>query len=184
VRIALYGGSFNPPHVGHLLVTSYVIATQEVDQVWLMPAYHHPFGKELAPFVDRVEMCSRLAAIFRSGVEVTTVESELQGEGRTIDTLEYLVARHPHLSFRLVIGSDILADTPKWKAWDRVQKLAPPILVARGGHPHPGVEGPEMPEVSSTEVRRRLAAGAGAEQLVPRTVLEYVRARGLYGTAG
>ena len=180
MRIALYGGSFNPPHVGHLLVTAYVLATADVDEIWLMPAYRHPFGKELAPFVDRVAMCTRLSAIFSHGVSVTSVEAEVPGAGRTVDTLEYLVGRYPQHSFRLVIGSDILDDTPKWKQWDRVQALAPPILVARGGHRRPGVEGPEMPAVSSTEVRRLLASGAGAEGQVPRSVLEYVRSRGLY----
>lgn len=180
MRIALYGGSFNPPHVGHLLVTAYVLATAPVDEIWLMPAYRHPFGKALAPFVDRVAMCERLAGIFRTGVSVTSVESEVGGEGHTIDTLEHLIERHPGWSFRLVIGSDILAEAPKWKAWDRVVELAPPIRVARGGHPHPDVSGPEMPDVSSSEVRRRLAAGVGAEALVPREVLDYVRARGLY----
>lgn len=182
MRIALYGGSFNPPHVGHLLVVSWVLATADVDEVWMMPAYRHPFGKELAPFVDRVEMCSRLAGIFRRGVAVTAVESELGGEGRTVDTLEHLASRQPGDSFRLVVGTDILDDAPKWKAWDRVQELAPLIVVARGGHRHPGVHGPEMPEVSSTEVRRRLATGDDAEALVPRCVLDYVRERGLYGT--
>ena len=63
-RIALYGGSFNPPHAGHLLVTAYVLATCEVDGLWLMPAFRHPFGKELAPFEDRVEMCRRIAGLF------------------------------------------------------------------------------------------------------------------------
>lgn len=184
MRIALYGGSFNPPHVGHLLVTSYVLATADVDELWLMPSYRHPFGKELAPFVDRVEMCSRLAALFRRGVAVTSVESEVPGEGRTVDTLEYLVERHPSCSFRLVIGSDILDDAPKWKQWERVQELAPPILIARGGHPHVRATGPEMPRVSSTEVRTLLATGdAAVERLVPRTVLEYVQMRGLYREA-
>src|SRR5690606_11254412 len=132
MRIAPFGGSFNPPHVGHLLVTAYVLATADVDEVWLMPAYRHPFGKELAPFVERVAMCERLAAHFRSGVSVTSVEAEVPGEGRTIDTREHLIERHPGTSFRLVVGSDILPDTPKWKAWNRVQELAPPIWIARG----------------------------------------------------
>lgn len=180
MKIALYGGSFNPPHVGHLLVVSYVLATADVDEVWLMPAFSHPFGKALAPFVDRVSMCYRLAAMFKSGVSVTSVESELGGEGRTIDTLEHLIRRQPNHSFRLVIGSDILDEAPKWKAFDKIKQLAPPIVVARGGHPHPEAQGPAMPEVSSTEVRRRLAVGEGAGALVPRTVLEYIEARGLY----
>lgn len=180
MRIALYGGSFNPPHVGHLLVVSYVLATADVDEVWMMPAFRHPFGKQLAPFVDRVAMCYRLAAMFRSGVSVTSVESELAEGGRTVDTLEHLIRRKPGHSFRLVIGSDILDEAPKWKAFDRIKELAPPIVVARGGHPHVDAKGPQMPEVSSTEVRRLLASGGGAEALVPRTILDYVESQGLY----
>lgn len=180
MRIALYGGSFNPPHVGHLLVVSYVLATADVDEVWMMPAFQHPFGKPLAPFVERVAMCYRLAAMFKGGVSVTSVESELAAGGRTINTLEHLIRRQPNHSFRLVIGSDILDEAPKWKAFDRIRQIAPPIVVARGGHPHPEATGPQMPEVSSTEVRRRLALGEGAEALVPRKVLEYIESRGLY----
>jgi nicotinate-nucleotide adenylyltransferase len=178
--VALFGGSFNPPHVGHYLVTAYVLATCDVERVWLMPAHRHPFGKELAGFEHRVELCRRMAALFAGGVEVTRVEEEVPGEGRTVDTLEHLAARHPGLRFRLVIGSDIAAEVVKWKAWDRVRELAPPILIARGGHPAPGALGPGMPEVSSTEVRRRLAAGEDASDLVPRVVLEHVRALNLY----
>lgn len=181
--VALFGGSFNPPHVGHYLVTAYVLAACDVDRVWLMPSFRHPFGKDLAPFEHRVEMCRRMAGLFAGRVEVTPVEEEVGGEGRTVDTLEFLVARHPGASFRLVIGSDIAADVPKWKAWDRVQKLAPPLLIARGGHPVPGALGPGMPEVSSTEVRRRIAAGEDASELVPRVVLGVVRERGLYRSA-
>jgi nicotinate-nucleotide adenylyltransferase len=179
-KVALFGGSFNPPHAGHHLVTAYVLACCDVDQVWLMPAFRHPFGKELAPFDDRVEMCRRLAATFASGVDVTRVEEQVGGEGRTVDTLEFLAARNPGLEFRLVIGSDIAAEVPRWKSWERVRALAPPLLVARGGHPVAGALGPGMPEVSSTEVRRRLAAGEDASELVPRVVLDVVRERGLY----
>ncbi|AKU90479.1 nicotinate (nicotinamide) nucleotide adenylyltransferase [Vulgatibacter incomptus] len=181
MRIALYGGAFNPPHVGHLMVVSYVLATADVDQVWLMPAHRHPFGKELVPFVDRVEMCTRLGAFFAKGVQTTTVECEVSGSGRTVDTLEHLRTKLPGHTFRLVIGSDILDEAPLWKDFDRVRQLAPLIVVPRGGHPHPQAPGPAMPAVSSTEVRARLASGKGAESLVPKAVLEYIRARGLYG---
>lgn len=180
MRIALFGGSFNPPHVGHLLVTAYVLATQEVDRVALMPAARHPFGKQLAPFEDRVELCRRLAAFFAGGVEVTRVEEEVPGEGRTVDTLEHLLRTRPGDSYRLVIGSDVLREAPQWKAFDRVVALAPPIVLSRSGYPHPDAKGPAMPEVSSTEVRARLRAGQGAEELVPAAVLAYIRERGLY----
>jgi len=178
--VALYGGSFNPPHVGHLLVAAYVLATAEVDEIWLMPSYRHPFGKELAPFADRVEMCRLLASYFASGVTVSTVEEELGGEGRTIDTLRHLIPRHPDHGFRLVVGSDILDEAPKWRSFDEVVELAPLLVVARGGHPHAEAKGPEMPEVSSTSVRALLAGGGDASALVPRRILEYLSVRAIY----
>lgn len=178
--VALYGGSFNPPHVGHLLVTAYVLATAEVDEVWLLPSFRHPFGKQLAPFDDRAEMCRLLASYFASGVKVSTVEEELGGEGRTIDTLHHLIPSHPGHTFRLVVGSDILDEAPKWRSFDEVAKLAPLLVVARGGHPHPQARGPAMPEVSSTEVRALLASRGDAAALVPRKILDYLALKPLY----
>jgi len=179
-KVALYGGSFNPPHVGHLLATAYVLATGDVDEIWLLPSHRHPFGKRLAPFADRAAMCGLLASYFAEGVSVSTVEEEIGGGGFTIDTVRALIARHPDHAFRLVVGADILDEAPKWRSFDELERLAPLLVVARGGHPHPRARGPAMPQVSSTEVRARLAAGRGAEELVPRAVLEYIRNGGLY----
>lgn len=180
MRIALFGGAFDPPHVGHFLAAGYVLATAPVDRVWLMPAYRHPFGKRMAGFEHRVEMCRRMASLFSGGVEVTRVEEEVPGEGRTVDTLEHLVAKQPTDRFRLVIGSDVIKDAPLWKRFDRVVELAPPLLLPRGGHPNPEAHGPVLPEVSSTEVRARLSAGMSPEELLTRPVLEYIRSEGLY----
>ena len=74
--IALLGGSFNPPHVAHLMVAYWTLATQDVREVWLLPSYRHPFGKDLAPFDDRVAMCELAARALR-GVAVCTAEREL-----------------------------------------------------------------------------------------------------------
>ena len=92
--IALLGGSFNPPHVAHLMVAWWALSTQPVDEVWLLPAFAHPFGKELAPFEDRVRMCELAARALR-GVHVCTAERELAGDplvGKTARTLEACVA--------------------------------------------------------------------------------------------
>lgn len=187
MHVALFGGSFNPPHVGHLLSAAYVRAVTGVDAVWLMPAFRHAFRKELAPWEDRLRMCRAMASVLTQ-VEVTEVEADVPGDGRTLDTLEHLRALHPGFTFRLVIGTDILAETDQWKAFDRVVELAPPFILGRSGHPKPATlpagttwlgEVP-MPEVSSTEVRARLAAGADASALVPSQVLEVIRERGLY----
>ncbi|HLV60300.1 MAG TPA: nicotinate (nicotinamide) nucleotide adenylyltransferase [Fredinandcohnia sp.] len=181
MRVALFGGAFDPPHVGHLLVTAYVLATEEVDRVWLMPAYAHAFDKKMSPFPHRLEMCLILANLFRKGVDATSVESEIGGKGYTVDTIRFLQARYPSFQFHLVIGSDILAETHAWKDFDAIEKLAPPIVVPRAGHPHPRAAGkPAMPDVSSTEVRRRLVAGEDVSHLVPREIRAYIEAAGLY----
>jgi len=180
VRIALLGGSFNPPHVGHLMNAYYVLATCEVDRVWLMPVHQHPFAKELAPFEDRVRMCELAAARFSGGIEVTRVEAEAPAGSKTIDVLELLIARHPEHHFSLVIGTDILPERSKWKQFDRIEKLVEVIVIQRTGYPSPLGRGPALPEVSSTEVRRRLERGEDVSELVPREVVGYVRERGLY----
>jgi nicotinate-nucleotide adenylyltransferase len=192
MHVALFGGSFNPPHVGHLLAAAYVRAVAGVDAVWLMPAFNHPFGKDLAPFDDRVALCGELAAQL-AGVEVSRVESELVGDGRTIHTVRHLSQKHPEHRFSLVVGSDILRETHKWLRFDELVALAPLIVLARSGHPLPAdvrrlpglgsavlLGEVALPEVSSTEVRDRLSRGEPVEELVPRAVVEAIRARGLY----
>lgn len=181
-EIALLGGSFNPPHVGHLMAAWYVLATEPVAEVWLLPSFRHPFGKALAPFADRVRMC-RLAAASIRGLHVCAAEAELEGDplcGTTARTLEHLRQKHPDRAFALAVGTDILAETSKWYRWDRVQELARIVVVGRQGH-EAGAEGrPLLPAVSSTGVRERLARGEDVSHLVPRRVLEHVRAAGLY----
>jgi nicotinate-nucleotide adenylyltransferase len=190
-RIALFGGSFNPPHVGHLLAAAYVRAVGGVDAVWLMPAHRHPFGKKLVPFDDRVALCEALASHFTE-VEVTRVEEEVPGEGRTIHTVEHLRQRYPNTRFALIVGTDILSETHKWFEFDRLVTLVDLIVLGRSGHK---VEvrpttGPlagatylwdvPMPEVSSTEVRARLLANRPVDHLVPASVLKLIHERKLY----
>jgi nicotinate-nucleotide adenylyltransferase len=183
-EIALLGGSFNPPHVAHVMAAWWALATQGVREVWLLPAWRHPFGKALAPFEDRVRMCELAVAAIR-GAHVCTAEAELAGDplcGKTARTLEHLREQHPELDFALVVGADILPDAPKWYRWDRVQALARVVVVGRQGYP--GGEGPALPAISSTEVRERLGRGEDVSALVPRRVLEYAREHRLYAPAG
>lgn len=179
--IGLLGGSFNPPHVAHLMAAYWTLATQDVSEVWLLPAFRHPFGKELAPFEDRVAMCELAVRALR-GVMVCTAEAELAGDplvGKTARTLEHLTAKHPTHRFSLVVGADVLRDTDKWYRWDRVQELARVVVVGREGFP-PVPGAPALPAVSSTEIRDRLARGEDVSGLVPRRVREYVAERALY----
>ncbi len=183
MEVALLGGSFNPPHVGHLLAAHYVRATEPVDEVWLMPSFSHPFRKALAPFEDRVAMCELLCADTSGWLKVSRVEQELGGEGRTVDTLDHLTAEHPGWKFTLVIGSDILRDLPHWKDFERIRALARVLVLHRAGYPALEAVGPPLAEVSSTGVRERIARGELPWELVPRRVLEYARDRRLYSAS-
>jgi nicotinate-nucleotide adenylyltransferase len=185
MTIALFGGSFNPVHVAHQLVALYVLETErDVHELWFVPTWTHPFGKELAPYEHRVAMCELAAAALGPRVLVSRAEEELAKRpgfvsSRTLDLIELLEASQPHDKFRLVIGSDILAETAQWHRWDEVARRAPPIVVARPGYPGGGTVA--ITDVSATHVRELLAAGdEAASALVPSSVLRYIAAHGLY----
>lgn len=188
MHIALFGGSFNPPHVAHLLGAAYLRAVAGVDAVWLVPAFRHRFGKPLAPFEDRVRLCEAMCRELPR-VEVSRLEEELQSDGRTLVLVEHLLRTRPGDRFSLVIGADILPETPRWYEFDRLSSLVDLLVLGRSGHDPVRLplararylyEVP-MPRVSSTEIRERLARGDDVSELVPQAVLEEIRRRGLYG---
>lgn len=188
-KVALFGGSFNPPHCAHQLVALYVLETCDVDELWFVPTYVHPFGKDLAPYEDRVAMCELAVAALGPRARVSRAEQELAQQpgfvsSRTLDLVELLRAQRPADSFRLVIGGDILAETSKWYRWDDLARLAPPIIIGRTGFALPpgGEEtGIVMPEISATHARALLRArDPKAAGLLPHAILRYIAGRGLY----
>jgi nicotinate-nucleotide adenylyltransferase len=184
--VALFGGSFNPPHIAHVLACLYVSETQAIDELWVVPTYRHPFEKQLAAFDDRVAMLELALAPLGAHVHVSTIERDIApSDGTpslTLDTLRALSERHPDTGWRLIIGADILPERHKWYRWDEVERLAPPLVIGRQGYAAPAELGRlvALPEISSTEVRARIAAGEDVAALVPRRVLEYLSRRGLY----
>ncbi|CAN5289763.1 nicotinate-nucleotide adenylyltransferase [soil metagenome] len=179
--VAIFGGSFNPPHLAHVLAVTAVRSTEDVDLVLVVPTYQHPFAKPIAPFSDRIELC-RLAMEWIPGVSVSRVEEELAGESRTLRTLEHLRAAHPDWSMRLVMGADILLEAHKWYRFDEVKRLAPPIVLGRAGIDAEGAPRAVLPEISSTYVRQCISEGRERDiaSLVPRNVLARIREKGLY----
>ena len=178
MRVALFGGSFNPPHVVHQLVTLYVLETEPVDEVWLIPCFLHPFDKALAPFADRMAMCEAAAAALGPRVTVSDCEGRLGGESRTLRTVKSLQAQHPDTEFCVVIGADLEGEVSSWYGAAELRALVRFIVVGRGGYPGRELA---MPAISSTDVRERVRSGKPADRLVPRTVLDYIRQRKLYG---
>jgi nicotinate-nucleotide adenylyltransferase len=182
MRVALFGGSFNPSHVAHQLVALYVLETAPVDGLWFVPAHEHAFGKPLAPFEDRLAMCALAAAALGPRVRVSDVERAIGGRSLTLRTVRRLAEMHPEHQFSLVIGSDLLGDVASWYGGDELARTVPFIVVGRpGARPAEGAAPAiTMPDVSSTAVRAALAAGKSVEGLVPRAVLDYIHRKGLY----
>ena len=180
--VAVFGGSFNPPHLGHVLMAVVVLNTEPVvDRVLVVPTYSHPFAKQLAPFEDRVRM-TELAMQGIARVDVSRVEETLGGESLTLRTLEHLRAEHPAWKLRLVMGADLLAESHKWYAFEKIAAMAPPIVLGRAGIVAPDAPDAILPDVSSTEIRGKIARGQWDElrAVLPRAVGEYIRAQGLY----
>lgn len=179
--IAVFGGSFNPPHVAHVLAVTFVLATAEVERVLVVPTFRHPFAKALAPYADRVHMCT-LALGWLPNVEICQVEEQLGGDSLTLRTLEHLRAKYPDARLRLVMGADVVLETPKWFRFDEVCRLAPPLVLGRAGVAGAGAPPAFLPDISSTRVRALFARDAFDElaSLVPRKVIAYARERRLY----
>jgi nicotinate-nucleotide adenylyltransferase len=173
--VAIYGGSFNPPHVAHAMVAAWLRWSGRADEVWLLPVYRHAFEgqhqKRLAPFELRLRWTEAMARDVGEGVRVCAIEAELPVPSYTIDTLRTLAARHPEHRFRLVVGSDVLQQLPLWRSWTEIDRHFAPIVVGRQGHPGgAGVEAVDFPAISSTELRRRLLSGEEAGVWLCRSV--------------
>jgi nicotinate-nucleotide adenylyltransferase len=181
LTVAVFGGSFNPPHLAHVLAAAVVLATEDVGKLLVVPAFQHPFAKSLAPYEDRVKMCE-LALGWLPKVEVSRVEEELAGESRTLRTLEHLHRSHPEWKMRLVMGADLLVESPKWFGFEAIAKIAPPLVLGRAGVQVDGAPPPVLPDISSTDVRAKIRAKEwdALAHLVPRAVIAYARDRGLY----
>ncbi len=177
MRVAVLGGSFHPPHVGHAMVAAWLRWTDTADEVWLLPTFRHAFAKELAPWEHRLAWCAALAEAVGPWVRVCDAEGEHDGTSYTVDTLDRLARKHPACLFRLVVGADVLPDTPRWKDWARLSQAYTPIVVGRAGYPE--VNGvPTFPAISSTQVRDALARGDDVSAWVPAAVLRALAATG------
>lgn len=182
-EVAFFGGSFDPPHFGHVLAAAYARGVG-FGRVLVVPVRSHAFGKQLAAFEHRVAM-ARLAFAHIDQVEVSEIEAELPEPNFTLNTLVALTERHPDWQMRLMIGTDVLHDASKWNRFDEVRKLAPPFVLGRPGAECEGVQ-LEFPAVSSTEVRRALAnrneeaSRSLLASRVPKAVVAYIEREGLY----
>jgi nicotinate-nucleotide adenylyltransferase len=196
VRVGILGGTFNPPHLGHLVCAQEAYLQLDLDRVILIPARtppHKPVEDEPGS-EHRLELC-RCAVRGDDRFDVSELELERDGPSYTVDTLEQLKSRTPDSELFLIVGGDVAAGLPRWRQPERVLSLATLAVAKRRGTARARVDealatlpGGEramffrMPRigVSSTMVRRRVRLGQPITYFVPDAVAEYIERHGLY----
>jgi nicotinate-nucleotide adenylyltransferase len=199
LKTAILGGTFNPPHIGHMLCASEAADQLGLDRVVLMPVFtppHKEVPEDPGPEV-RLELCE-LAAAGDERLEVSRLELDRGGPSFTVDTLRELHARHPEHDLIFIVGGDMAVSLPTWKEPRTVLELAKLAIAERSGALRRDIverltaeygedvterldffDMPRM-DVSSSEIRRRVAAGRTIRYLVPEAVAEHIARRGLY----
>ena len=183
-RVGVFGGTFDPVHVGHLAIALAALESVPLDRVLFVPARRSPLKDRdpVASVADRVAMIE--AAIANEPrFALSRVELERGGVSYTVDTLEALRSQG---ELFLILGSDALADLARWRTPDRIRELATILVAARPGAPEPdpvhrarSFDAPRL-DISSRELRARAARGMSLRYLVPDAVWEHIRKRGLY----
>jgi nicotinate-nucleotide adenylyltransferase len=200
MRLGLFGGSFDPVHYGHLLLAELCREQCRLDEIWFLPAGvpPHKQGRPLTPAEARIEML-QLAIAGHNALSVNRYEVDRGGVSYTVDTLRHVRQALPGNEPFLLMGADMLHDLPHWREADQVCRLAIPVVVARPGAGPPdfaclaGFASQErialarrhqvdMPQIdlSSSEIRRRVAQGRSIRYQVPRAVEKYIETHQLY----
>ena len=200
MRLGIFGGTFDPVHLGHLLLAETCLEQCALDEVWFVPALLPPHKQQhaLTSASQRVEML-QLAVSGHRQLAVSTIELDRGGISYTWETLQGIHDAHPDCELFFLMGADSLHDLPHWREPQRICELALPIAVRRAGsaeinfNPLESIAQPhqiaamrrcqiEMPliELSSTDLRQRIAAHQSVRFRLPRAVEKYIETQGLY----
>ena len=201
MRIGVLGGTFDPPHLAHLVLAAAARQALALDRVVLVPAGDpwRKAGSGVSPAAERLALTRAAVEGVLPWAEVSEIEVRREGPSYTAETLEELQAEFPGNEWWFILGWDALADLPNWHEPERIIELARLALAQRGGESTDGALPPEAVEalpglaarvdrvplprldVSASELRRRLRVGEETAPLLPAGVRELIAARGLYG---
>ena len=200
MRIGVFGGTFDPVHLGHLILAEQCREQGRLDEVWFIPSWQPPHKQDqsITPFHHRVEMLG-LAVAGHAAFRINEIEKDHGGLSYTVDTLRELKRRHAEADLQLIIGSDCLPDLPKWREPGQIVTMAGLLVAARPSWDLWSLERlretlqlpPDAPvqmqvvavpliDTASRDLRRRAAEGRSLRYLVPRAVECYIAAHRLY----
>ena len=189
MRIGVLGGTFDPPHVGHLIAAVDAYERLELDKLIFIPTANQPLKQDkpaVAPAKDRLQMV-RLLVGNDARFEVSETEIERGGLSYTVDTLEALRKERPGDELVLIVGLDAMKSFDQWKDWKRIRLMAGLAVLTRDAAPQMSAEvgtativGTRRIDVSSSEIRERLRQGKSVRGFVTESVEAYIAERNLY----
>lgn len=189
MKVGLFFGSFNPIHIGHLIIADYVAQYSDLSEVWLVVSPHNPLKKKagLANDHDRLHLV-QLAIENNPRLKVSSIEFSLPKPSYTIDTLTYLREKYPEKEFCLIMGGDNLMSIDKWKNYEQLLRDYAIYVYQRPGYVTVNPEFTKrvtfldapLLDISSTLVRARLQEGKSIRYLVPEAVCDYIEGSNMY----
>ena len=191
MRLGLFGGSFDPPHVGHVLVAQDAREALRLDRLLVIPAAQQPLkGSGQTAAVHRLAM-TQAAFGGVDGLEVDAIEIDRGGLSFMVDTVEAVRRRNPDAQLHLLVGEDVVPTLPRWREPERLLAMVQLVILTRdsgtgaSGEPEGLIANAirlatRRVDVSSTEVRERVLAGKSLRGFVPESVATYIASTGLY----
>ncbi|MEO1437689.1 MAG: nicotinate (nicotinamide) nucleotide adenylyltransferase [Bacteroidota bacterium] len=190
MKIGLFFGSYNPVHVGHLIIANYMVEHTDLDQVWMVVSPQNPFKqkKNLAKDYDRLHLV-HLAIGDNSKIKASDIEFGLPKPSYTVDTLAYLYDKYPDQEFALLMGGDNLPTFPKWKNYEQILKHHQLYVYNRPGYEpgeladHPQVKRFDAPlmQISASFIRKQILSGKSIQYLVSEPIRKYIENSNVYG---
>ena len=186
-KVGILGGTFSPPHVGHLMMAEQVKDQLDLDKIFFMPTAQPPHSsvtKTTIASETRVHMLE-LATIDNPDFEIERFEVDQGGKNYTYDTMKALIELYPTVDFYFIVGGDMIADMPSWYRIDELVQMVQFVGVNRPGYsvetdyPIIMVDMP-MTDISSSTIRKKVAQGCSIRYLVPEDVRNYIALEGLY----
>ncbi|HLS07272.1 MAG TPA: nicotinate-nucleotide adenylyltransferase [Bacillota bacterium] len=186
-KIGILGGTFDPPHIGHLIIAEEVRGALNLDKVWFIPSNVQVHKKQAkATAHERLQMI-KYAIQTNPYFAVHPIEINRPGESYTFATMQQLRAEHPNVKFYFIIGADMVEYLPHWKNIDELVNIVTFVGVRRHGYrlatdyPIIHVDIPDI-HISSTDIRQRLANKQRCRYLISTNVYTYIKERNLYGS--
>lgn len=184
-KIGVLGGTFDPPHLGHLIIAETVRTTLQLDEIWFMPTNEPPHkNKAMSTGQDRLKMIERAIAD-NEFFKINDIEMNRLGKSFTFDTMNILVNEHKNCEFYFIIGADMVEYLPHWNRIDELVHLVKFVGVQRTGYdlktPYPVIKVDiPMIDISSTKIRKQLVAQTSVKYLIPDSVYTYIKENQLY----